>query len=210
MEVTWAQIFDVEGQLRAARRQLDNLQVFLRSEPEFARQHGRELIKAEQNYSEAASAYQGFRALIGLQPAPGISGPATGGAGLGVAVGAIVLGAAAAAKWALIVAALAALWLLLRPLTRAAQSFAQARETAEANRQIVLVEAADDDRRSQQAATRGDFEEARRLADRARQKREQAGVPGGVPAEGEGIPWATLALGAGLLFGSAYLVRELT
>jgi hypothetical protein len=84
------------------RNKLLEVDSVMRRSPEAAREVGRDLISAWNKYTEIVSTYQGFRALVGLEPEAGLSGVpiVIGGLTIAAAV-AIALGLAATAGYLL-------------------------------------------------------------------------------------------------------------
>lgn len=209
-ELSLSEIFRVAERLRRARTQLNEINALMRTDPAFARQWGKKVIEAEQQYSKAASLYQGFRAFVGLDVAPGISGY------LGQVVsGSIVVGAIAVVKFAAVAAAVILLYNVLEPLARGFGDWQQ-RKRIEAQSQGTLLQSASDFRQSanekrQQAtiaSNQGLVDDARRLAAeadeddrRAAELEKQAGSPGGNGAPGVfgwfQQNWGWVAVGVG-------------
>lgn len=196
-------VFSTRDQIVAGRQELDKLEAQMRSDTAFARQVGAQVVKAEEQFTKAASAYARFAALVGLNQIPGLSG-------LGSAP--LIIGGIALTTWLWVVASATALWLILRPLIQIAGTWAQtglAKATtsvaAEQNRTIILNQAGVKDAEAQNAQRRGDIATARKATEEAAQLRAQAGSPGTAPPTGdtgewlkENWPW--LAAGAAALF----------
>jgi hypothetical protein len=171
MTITWAQILNVEGQLRENRSRLDNLSLFMRRSQAFARDYGRQVMAAEQKQGEAVAKYQYFRVLVGLPRATGLEG-------LGVAIAPIIAGAVAAAQFAALVLLAAAVYKLTSELIAVAQTYLGTRQLEAKTKQELSTA-------SQQAYVRGDVEEGRRLAILA----SQTSAAGVLETFSGSLPW---------------------
>lgn len=198
VRVSSTAFYDITARLRATREQLDVFQRQLRSNPTPA--FGRALTQAEAQHGELVSKYQGLRALVGMDVAPGLSAIATGTL--------IWITAGAALTLGVILKGLGVLETYIREVLAVR---AKTAAEAEANRGTLLEQADAAGEQSRQAAQRGDSDEARRLAAEETSLRRQAGTPGGVELPGNWLEenWAWLAIGGGALLFGPRLVRSL-
>lgn len=201
VRVSSTAFYDITARLKAARGRLDVYQQQIRSSPAIARAIGRELTQAEAQYGELVSKYQGLRALVGMDVAPGLSA---------IAIGTLIwITAGAALTLGLILKGLGVLETYIREVLAVR---AKTAAEAEVNRGTLLEQADAADQEAGQAVQRGDVEGARRKAAEAAALRRQAGTPGAVGLPGNWLEdnWGWLAIAGGAVLIGPRLIRSFT
>jgi hypothetical protein len=156
------EFYDLLAKLRQSNQAIIELENAMRQSKAVAAAVGYDVLEARKRQNDMAEQFTTiYRAVTGTVPT-GLQG--------------IVVPAWAAVTLVSLLGAWAVLWTFLQTI----REKAAAALATEQNRGAILNAADEKDRQSAAAQARGDFAEARRLANEAMQLRNQAGTPSGV------------------------------